>query len=170
MTERDAINALMRDRYQRSFCLPRFTPGGWWECDMFEITASGYFREYEVKLSRSDFLRDTHKEKEKLPRAYGEPRVLERKHEMLARGATHGPTAFWYVTPVGLLTIQEVPDYAGLIEMHDRGATHSAWRWSEKEVRKAPKLHREKIDPKVKDYARGICYYRMHDLLKEVRP
>jgi hypothetical protein len=37
-----------------------------WECDFFSVTASGYYYEVEIKLSRSDFLKDFDKWKHKI--------------------------------------------------------------------------------------------------------
>ena len=52
--------AILRERW-RKLRLPRYTPKGWWECDVFELTTSGYFREYEIKTSLSDFRNDAKK-------------------------------------------------------------------------------------------------------------
>lgn len=50
---------------------------------------------YEIKVSRSDFRRDTHKKQ---------------------RGARLFSDRFWYAAPVGIIPHEEVPDWAGLIE------------------------------------------------------
>lgn len=49
----------------RSFVIPNYTPSGWFESDIFELTKSGYFREYEIKMSLSDFRADAVKAREK---------------------------------------------------------------------------------------------------------
>lgn len=173
MIEQDAINAILRDRFRRSTCIPRYTPNKWWECDVFEITKAGYFREYEVKLSRSDFLADAKKFQEdvgydridgKYQRVIKEHRV---KHDLLSKGDERGPVQFWYVVPLGLVRIDEVPSWAGLIELTDRGASYSTshWRFSENQTKEAPRLHKKKIEQNVRDHAFSVCYYRMHNLM-----
>lgn len=51
---------------------------------------------YEIKISRADFRRDSHKKQ---------------------RGARLFSDRFWYVAPVGVIPHEEVPDWAGLIEV-----------------------------------------------------
>lgn len=173
ITARDAIRAIIRERWRQHFCLHNYTPQGWWECDIFELTKSGYFREYEVKLTRGDFLRDAKKATERwvpvdVP---GKGRIFDRqvgdtKHELLAAGSVKGPTRFWFVVPEGLVKLEEVPTWAGLIEVTDSGDESSAyWRYRAGTVKEAPQLHKTKCDSQIGIHARGICYYRMHDLL-----
>lgn len=168
LNSRWATVALLRQRYRRNFCLPRYTPRRWWECDVFELTAAGYFREYEIKLTLADFRADAHK-RQCGRDARGRRSVLqppEEKHRLLARRVAHGPTRFWFVTPEGLVPRAELPEWAGLLELRDRGA---GWqphhRWGVLEVVRAPTLHRRACDPRVAEHARGVCYWRMHHLL-----
>jgi hypothetical protein len=164
LNERWAALAVMRDRWRRGFCLPNYTPAGWWECDVFELTAAGYFREYEIKLTRSDFLADRAKEKRLL---WG--LRVESKHQLLAQRSPRGPCRFWYVTPPGLVERAELPEWAGLIELADRGeGQRPKWRWDARAVVEAPTLHRQPCDEKIIRHARGVCYYRMHGLLAGV--
>lgn len=62
---------------------------------------------FEVKVSRSDFNRDSHK-KQREARLFSDE--------------------FYYVTPPNMLELEEVPDWAGLIEIHNgkRKFIHSA--------------------------------------------
>jgi len=146
---------IMRPRYRRAFVLPNYTPHHWFECDVFEVTAAGFFREYEVKLTVADFKADTKKE-----------RLGCKKHELLARRDTDGPRQFYYVTPARLLQPEMVPEWAGLIELDDRGPTHAApWRYKERMVKKAPALHRQKVQESTLKAAQGVIYYRLHNLL-----
>ena len=154
-------NALLRDRYRRSFVLPRFTPRNWWECDVFELTPAGYFREFEVKISRGDFFADRKKERTVYPVPWGETPKTESKHQLLA-GQDRGPVEFWYLVPEGLVKPEEVPAYAGLMIAHP-STDASLVRFSV--VTPAPRRHRQKCDPVVVQDARGTCYWRMHNLL-----
>lgn len=172
----EMIRRIITGRWRRNFVLPNYTPGGWWECDVFEVTAAGYFREYEVKTSRADFRADAGKARagwvtEEVPpeerltcpwnttRRVRRPRVT--KHELLAAGNPEGPSRFWYVVPEGLIVPADLPPWAGLIECY----LTRLGSVCEREVRPAPKLHGEKPAPAVTAHARGICYWRMHDLM-----
>ena len=105
--------AIMRDRYRRNFCLPNFTPRRWWECDVFEVTRAGYFREYEVKMTISDFKADR-KKGAGLDWHYKEGHWHrgpgESKHKRLEGGDAAGPCQFWFVTPLGLVATEPKPD------------------------------------------------------------
>ncbi len=157
------------DRIRRNLCVPRYTPPDWFECDVFEVTKTGFFREYEVKLTVNDFREDAKKQREKRikPYVWGTPKEFENKHELLSRGDPRGPSQFWFVTTPGLLKHTDLPVWAGLIELDDRGEGHRpSQRWTTNEVVKAPNLHRRKFDPKHREWAVGACYYRFHDLLR----
>lgn len=164
MNGREIIRTLVNNRYRRSFCLPNYTPRNWWECDVFELTKSGYFREYEVKVSRADFFADAGKTRETWlgPRRFG-PTVLG-KHSLLAVGNGSGPVAFYYVTPVGLLQPDELPPWAGLIELIENPPYQGIVTLREKETTPAPRLHREKVADGIGKHAMSVCYWRMHDL------
>ena len=51
---------------------------------------------YEIKISRSDFKRDTYKKQ---------------------RGARLFSDRFWYIAPVGVIPHDDIPDWAGLLEV-----------------------------------------------------
>ena len=165
LTEHLIQRVIMRQRYRQSFCLPNYTPRGWWECDVFEVTKAGYFREYEIKLSLSDFKAD----KRKCRRVWHRGMVF--KQDRLSAGAdSGGPVQFYYVTPPGMLCPAPVlncnpdatvPAWAGLMEVH----SVNGWLRLEA-VKRAPRLHQEKFAEKRLEHARTVPYYRMHDLLK----
>ena len=61
--------------------------------------SKGYLaRSYEVKISKADFKRDSHK-KQREARLYCDQ--------------------FYYVTPPNLIALEDIPDWAGLIEIHN---------------------------------------------------
>lgn len=158
MTSWDIKRALMADRYRRNFCLPNYTPTNWFECDVFELTKAGYFREYEIKISRSDFRADALKAKEKYGFTGKQIEVVERttKHERLARNDPAGPTRFWYVTPEKLLSLEEIPPWAGLISARAYGP--GLILHTEKE---APSLHSQQADKFIREHSMGVCYWRL---------
>ena len=163
-TEWEVVRCLCLERYSRNFCLPRFTPLKWWECDLFELTKAGYFREYEIKLTRADFIADREKEAESLVELDGRWSMTKRKkHQEMGMG--FGPVQFWYVTPEGMITANEVPSWAGWISFQWRpGNTIRTIR--EIEVKPAPRLHQTKACAKVVAQAQSSCYWRMHSLIQ----
>lgn len=178
LTERALINALMRDRWQKNFCLPNYTPPGWWECDLFEVTPAGYFREYEVKLSIADFRADRSKQQDvrgtgrwvpnptaKFPGGTRYECDRESKHDLLAKGDARGPSQFYFVTPAGLLDTEPLPPWAGWLEVYTISPNAGASLFVRSRV-EAPRIHRVKLkdDP---NHHRGTCYWRMHREGKE---
>ena len=168
MTAKDIQRRLLVERYRRSFVLSNYTPKDWWECDVFEITDAGYFREYEIKLSAGDFKADAKKEKrgwdyDHLTRKVTNP-LIGGKHEMLANGDTRGPSAFSFVIPEGLIPIESIPAWAGLITAHWIPSHNAPWNVRLTIVRNPPRLHDGKLSDKISEHARGVCYYRMHNL------
>ena len=123
-----------------------------WESDKLIETRSGLFYEFEIKISRSDFKNDFKKKD---------------KHIILEGGKTHlpifetlnpiyqkmyeknyvvsnfkKPNYFYYAVPDGLITVDEVPEYAGLIYIiPDDGEYHFTWF---RIAKQAPKLHNVK--------------------------
>ncbi|HUX03239.1 MAG TPA: hypothetical protein VMY35_19935 [Phycisphaerae bacterium] len=137
----------------RSSCkvvMPNYTPPQWWECDVFSITAVGYFTEYEIKLSLSDFRADAKKGE----RWYGG----ETKHMLLAQGSECGPSRFWYVLPEGMVTPKEVPSWAGLLVFKG-----GSWFHIEK---MAPRLHKQKCTIEFEHLAYRSAYMRFWELWK----
>lgn len=162
MTEKTIVSRLLSDRWGKSFCLPNYTPPKWWECDMFERTSAGYFREYEVKITVADFRRDGQKATEVYNNAQLSEKKQEKKFELLAAGDPRGPSQFFYVTPEGLLDRETLPPWAGWIEIYSVEGS----RGLHERVRvKAPQIHRIKLDADP-NHHRGTCYFRFHRLRK----
>lgn len=105
-----------------------------WESDVLKITKSGYAYEFEIKISRTDFKNDfKHKKK---------------KHTLLESKVSSSkiPNYFYYVVPEGLVSEDEIPEYAGLIYVHATVIGNSRVYCQFQEIKKAPKLHSNKID------------------------
>lgn len=75
------------------------------ECDVLSLLKSGYISEYEVKISRSDFKAEKKKTHKWL--------LFDSRHER------NIPNYFSYVCPDGLIKVDELPDYAGLIYAYE---------------------------------------------------
>lgn len=114
-----------------------------WESDFFSVTKGGNVYEVEVKVSRSDYFADFAKDKHKLFMASRDCVFITRFPEERTN-YTEGnqyvedqkyisapyckvkwqdpetfviPNRFYYAVPKGLIKVEELPSYAGLIEL-----------------------------------------------------
>lgn len=88
-----------------------------WECDYWAMTSGGTTREFEIKISRADFMVDAKKQK---------------------HSNTNGANYFYYVCPENLFTIHEVDKRYGLIYITKEERI--------KIVRKPTRLHNNGFD------------------------
>lgn len=160
MTAKEIQRRLLADCYRRrTFACPNYTPKDWWECDVFELTKTGRFREYEVKLSRADFLAD----KWKAERYWDEPSrnyKFRRKHDFLTARDSAGPTQFWFVTTEDLISSHEIPGWAGLIWASPSPRCKAPWNIRLETIRQAPKLHNEQADENIRSHLFRTFYHR----------
>lgn len=105
-----------------------------WESDVLKITKSGYAYEFEIKISRTDFKNDFKHKKKKHT-------LLESKESSFKI-----PNYFYYVVPEGLVSEKEIPEYAGLIYVLGNTIGDGRIYYQFQEIKKAPKLHSNKID------------------------
>lgn len=144
------------NRYE---CLcPNYTPVGWFECDIFALTKSGYFHEFEIKLTVADFKADAEK-RDRGYRFVGNRYTNEcgdTKYKRLSSADESGPVNFWYIVPEGLITPDDLPEFAGLkyaIALKDKTLLVE-------DIVKAPRLHRQKAKQEVADHVKTVFYYR----------
>lgn len=76
------------------------------EADVLSMNKNGYLIEFEVKISRSDFLADLKKSKWQF-------------YEHKAEKST--PNYFYYVCPKNLILLEEIQNFAGLIYFSEEG-------------------------------------------------
>ena len=137
MTEQEITNHwisnAMRERQQNRVFTNVFL--GHFEADILEITKAGYAYEYEVKLTKADFRQDCNKRKYNIL-----------KHDVIRNG--NRINYFFYVVPKGLISINEVPEFAGLVEVEiiDYKYTDiTRKRLLTHYVKSAPKLSKDKF-------------------------
>ena len=136
---------------------------------MVSVTKAGFVHEFEIKISRSDFFADAKKvekhctirngwrelnayEKTYVEQEGGLPDKHWLREHLTADNkykTPFRPNYFWYVCPMGMIQLSELPDHAGLIELHDRGYLH--------QVKNAERLHKEKAPPLL--YARLLSSF-----------
>lgn len=159
-TERDIQVSLISRFWSGSqLLMPNYTPRDWWECDLFRVTKAGYFYEYEIKLSLSDFRADRKKTMSRYGRGmdgkWGYHKVAE-KHKAL-RERRAGPKCFYWVMPEGLVRPSEIEDWAGIIHVLERSRLQ--------EFRPALPFDRPKVERKEIQLARERAYFRyLHGL------
>ncbi|MCZ4311409.1 hypothetical protein AB6D66_00750 [Vibrio pomeroyi] len=83
------------------------------EADVIGIRKSGFVDEFEIKLSRQDFMADRKKTLD-FENSGSQFKLKELESGNLI--INH----FWYVIPKGLVQISELPEFAGLIEISDK--------------------------------------------------
>lgn len=151
MNERLIQKRIMSWAYQgSSFVCNNYTPKGWFECDVFEITKSGYGIEYEIKLTRGDFRADRFKEQRRHDWELNKTTVLN-KHTALRERSEVTPNRFYYAVPKGLISPEELPDWAGLLYIRE---THI------ERVKPARMLHKIKVADKVRAHLLRSFYHR----------
>lgn len=163
----------------RNHTYPGITPRGWWECDMISLTKADYWSEFEIKMTRSDFKADFKKSIDgwAAARMRGAPKGtvwrrsnLDRaeyeaplyKHELLASECTKGPKQFWFCTPEGLLTEDDIPEYAGWIEFPEPSSNRPSPFYSGYAAYRkfAPNLKGEKFSEARKSHMLSCIPYR----------
>ncbi len=167
MTAREIQSTLIRKRHLRAKVLANFTPKGWWECDLLELTDAGFFVEYEIKLTLADFWADFTKLRELPVARDSEETTVFRKHDRLRMDrSAETPRRFWFVCPENVIPVAECPPYAGLIYIQSHDYADGLY---ERVAVKAPWRHREKVPHQIVHHAMTACYYRLNDLLKQQR-
>lgn len=170
LTEREAIKLLVQWLPSGHTYMPRFAPAGWWENDLRSVTRAGYWTEFEVKLTRQDFLADKAKSSKRWEGEYPNMvEVVENKHELLAT-TERGPARFYYAVVEGVASAVDIPPWAGLLEFkwakydYQRGGEEKG-RWMVEEVKKAALRHRNKADTLVNQIYRAAWYRGIGKLL-----
>jgi len=162
LTERTIQNAIYSSQLSgMKIMVPNYTPERWFECGVFGVTNAGYFMEFEIKLTRSDFAKDRYKRasgpvRSREDRHFWEPCDGRTKHCRIEAGDIDGPARFYYVYPFDMFADDgAVPPWAGIIHVHD------ASNYLELKIkRSAPKIHGEKVLGGIIYHARSVCYYR----------
>jgi hypothetical protein len=143
-----------------------------WESDYFCITTSGYTIEVEIKISKSDFKADSKKKQKHF--------ILQNslKEVVTMPGETFGnlsqvyfikpktPNKFYYCCPEGMIEVDEVPEYAGLLyyrQVPDNKNEHTYD--SIIQVKPAKFLHKNK--PDISKLLLNKYYYLYLDLRAE---
>ena len=116
-----------------------------WEADLISVTKTWLVHEFEVKVSRADFLKDKKK---------------RHKHYSLEMGKSfsHTPNYFWYAVSGFKVELHEVPSYAGLMRV-EKNEHPTYFSYTMKVEKPAPRIHTGKLREKYRiDAGRWLSY------------
>jgi hypothetical protein len=157
MTEKDIQLALYRHLLgeHRKCIIPNIWTGVG-EADLIALTQSNYLHEFEIKISRADFRNDFKHKRVKHDILSGSDRYKGGYRRLI-------PTAyFYYAVPENLISVEEVPEYAGLIYVSEK---HHCLI-----IKSAPKISNEKVTLEQENrIMRGCCYRMWNMMIKENR-
>ncbi|MBI3654028.1 MAG: hypothetical protein HY231_23605 [Acidobacteria bacterium] len=155
LTERQIQQALYVWRFRKGDLLwvPNSCCFGW-EADFISLSRAMYATEYEIKISVADFKAEFKKKPD--------------KHNHLLNEKKSRPNYFYFVAPTGLIGVEDVPEYAGLILIAKNGLfPYNAIQV----VKKARLLHKRKLsEQSLMQLAKSLCYrfWRMRGLQKGI--
>lgn len=99
----------------------RFVGAGYSEMDVVKVTSTDYIYEYELKVSRSDFLKETKNYNENIDRRkYIKHKLMKSIYESIKSKSKSKKTyntanKYFFVCPKDLIKIDELLPYQGLI-------------------------------------------------------
>lgn len=140
------------------------------EADVASLTKSRLGHAFEIKVSRADWLAELRQIRgdRRCAKWYRAQTLANAKEEakktadLAAKGSNCcglvPPSYFWLVTAPGIVRDDELPAYAGLMEIEPyRHGVVRAHGYMPREVRPAPRLHRVKLlDSQLLAMARGV--------------
>ncbi|RZJ88552.1 MAG: hypothetical protein EOO20_13355 [Chryseobacterium sp.] len=131
MTSKDIQQHLQAFLYENHpYQTLNFGRCGYHEADVFMINKNTMrVKEFEVKISLSDFKADFKKKHKHL-------NLAARKNNL----HTYIPSQFYYACPDGLISIDLIPEYAGLVYVKPDGSIEY--------IKEAPVLHKDKVSEK----------------------
>jgi len=158
MTSKQIEKVIIKNLADRQFpiYLPNYQNRGFSEADVLGISKSGQMYEFEIKISRSDFLADftnkqhKHKLLSERKALYTYPKWKRGKQTNETYDLIVLPNRFYYTCPEGLIKEEELPEYAGLVYISENKYT---------EIKSAPLLHHHK--------ANEIIYKNIATILSE---
>jgi len=144
MKTNEIADIIMRSLQERNFMIyaTSISVDGLAEMDVVGINRNEYTYEFEIKRSRSDFKADFkktykhYKLQNKLHTKNYNKWIKGKKTDIIER-SIQIPNRFYYVCEEGLIKLDEIPKYAGLIYIKNKR--------DYVEIKNAPLLHREKV-------------------------
>lgn len=127
-----------------------------WESDFFCVNRQGYSFEFEVKISRSDFKADFTKKRHSIIKNGGYTRRWTQGGIEHSQFVEHKfiPNRLYYAVPDGMISADELPDYAGLIYVNSHATV----------IKRAPFIHKNTMD-----FRKKLCHKMYHRWIEQRR-
>lgn len=116
-----------------------------WEADLLSMTKSGFVHEFEIKTTRSDWSKE-----KRIIENMADDGCKLRRAQSLSKQFCYGedlgisPNYFWLCAPSGVIREDEIPEYAGVIEVYEFRKKQRI-----KIMKNAPLLHHGKASDKM---------------------
>lgn len=136
MTEKQIQNKIWSNIPNGNCTLPNFTPFNWWECDLCNISKSGYLTEYEIKTSKSDYYADFKKRCSGWRGTKCKGKIEGKNKHDLLRDKNCLPKHFYFVVKDDMEGL-DFPEYCGIIVISENGYIQK--------LKNAPALSRNKV-------------------------
>jgi hypothetical protein len=127
-----------------------------WESDLLSVTGAGFVHEYEIKRTAADFRADF---KKKCKHWW---LGNEQLNDVKLNSVISKPNYFWYVACGFEPAREDIPEYAGLIVLrpHTKTGVYTHLNHQPVVIKKAPALHRFKINEFMRQQIYVAAYYR----------
>jgi hypothetical protein len=158
ITEKNVIALLLARYGYKNLCISNYNMRFWFECDVAMITNSGYFTEFEIKLSKYDYEKDFYKDN-----IHGNKHVI--LSDKIKFDFCNTPSRFFFVIPCDLAKKVVIPKHAGLIIFYWRKHYKRKHYLDFKIEINAPRLHNNKSSLKVINDIKDIYRYRYLNLM-----
>lgn len=121
------------------------------ESDVLAFNKNNFTHEVEIKVSKTDFKKDfqkvTNAKWDRLIPQDSKSRKFfpasENKHDLIQKKL--GPSYFWFAVPKDLISVEDIPDYAGLLYVYTKKDSYYGRNVVVVDmVKDAPKIHKVK--------------------------
>ncbi len=136
-----AISKYCLIELKHEIVVPRCSAVGF-EADILSINKTAFLHEFELKISRQDFLKDKSKT----------------KWQFYESNSKYSPNYFWYVCPKDMIDANEIKDYQGLIYYEKSGVY---------EIKKPKRISSKKCNKRIyRSMIRSLSYKLLNESIK----
>lgn len=112
--KKDKVKYALSSVYVFDWRNPKTKKGYRWESDFFFVDKGSFIWEIEIKVDRQDFLNEVRGKSKQKKHA-----ILKEAYDTENSNNFFLPNFFYYMAPKGMIQIEELPPYAGLMEIDE---------------------------------------------------